>query len=494
MICMSMVWRRRSSYLGVSFLAGMTIYTLDERRWYGVVRRSLRAAGVGLYTIGNYKFLWTPDNASEVHARVARAMTTCCLENEGLYVKIGQALCSMAAVLPKEYVDNLNRLSDKAKTYDYHIIESIINAEIGEGVLGEIDPVAVGSASLAQVHKARYIPTGELVAVKVQKPNVSFQAGWDLRMYKWIVALLEWSFDIPLSWSVDFTCAHFLAELDFRKEGENSELARVQLSEKFKNTVYVPRVLATTPKVLITEWIDDTVQISDVKKLHERGFDCKKIVLESAKIFGYQVFNTGHVHCDPHPGNLLIRRMPGGGKYDHQIVLIDHGLYVDLPEKLRRDYARLWVAMSPPIDQDTVAEVCESWGIGSPQLFQSIVKASHEFGTKKNVELEDTQKKKKSAAERSAQIKQHLKQLLQDTSKFPKELILVGRCMNYIRAANWTHGSPIDRVAILANSARESLEGDNRASISKNWLLSVATSVLSLWPTSAAYHKDVVVR
>ena len=36
------------------------------------------------------------------------------------------------------------------------------------------------------------------------------------------------------------------------------------------------------------------------------------------------IFVNGHVHCDPHPGNILVRRSP---KHGVEIVFLDHGLY-----------------------------------------------------------------------------------------------------------------------------------------------------------------------
>jgi aarF domain-containing kinase len=407
----------------------------------------------------------------------------------------------MAAVLPKEYTESLSRLLDNAKTYEYKVVEKIIRDELGEGVVIDVEKVPVGSASLAQVHRGRYAETGELVAIKIQKPNVSVQAYWDLWMYRLLVRILEWSFDIPLYWSVGFTCSHFMSELDFTLEGRHSELAKSQLEHGLGSMVYVPRVIHSTPKVLLTEWIDDTVMISSVKGLTERGFDCKGIIMDATKIFGYQIFKTGHVHCDPHPGNLLVRQHPDGVKGHHQIVLIDHGLYVDLPECLRRDYARLWVAMVPPSDRQTIEEICASWGIGSIDLFQAIVRAGSNMKPKssavngdgvdaiENVVNEELKKRKnRNAAEMNALIKDNLKKLLQDTSKFPKELILVGRCMNYIRAANWTHGSPIDRVSVLANIAQDSV---TERTPSKSWLISAGSAILRYLPGGSAYHKDV---
>ena len=483
----------RNRKLGLGFLGATTVYVLDESMWYRVVQRSLRAAGVGIFTIVNYKFLWSPENSSAVNSRVAQAITNCCLENEGLYVKIGQALNSMEAILPKEYSENLCRLLDKAKTYEYSVIKKIIDDELGSGVVGDIEEGPVGSASLAQVHRGRYLATGEVVAIKVQKPNVSMQAFWDLWMYRLLIRSLEWSFDIPLYWSVEFTTSHFMAELDFRLEGKNSELAREQLAE-LGEMVYVPKVVASTPKVLLTEWIDDTVMISNVASLKQRGFNCKTIVLDATKVFGFQIFHTGHVHCDPHFGNLLVRENPKR-KGHHQIVLIDHGLYVDLPDKLRNEYARLWVAMAPPQDRAAVEEICAGWGVGSIDLFQAMIRQSgNQRATTENLPgietIEPYHKVKRSVKETGVLVKDKLRQLLQDTSKFPKELILVGRCMNYIRAANWTHGSPIDRVAVLADLARSSASEGNISG--KGWFLSGVNSVIRWLPGGSSYHKEIV--
>ena len=463
------------------------VYYVDETCWYSVIKRSIRAFGIAGYTIFNYKFLWNIENSHQVNFRVANAITKCCLENEGLYVKIGQAICSMSAILPPEYSSSLSQLLDNAKTYEYEVIEKIIDSEIGKGVLRDIEKVPVGSASLAQVHRGIYVATGEPVAIKVQKPNVSVQARFDLAMYRFMLRMLEWTFDIPLSWSVGFTCSHFMAELDFRLEGENSEITRKQLNGKFGNSVYVPKVLHATKKVLISEWAADTVMISNVAGLKKKEFNCKSVIQDATRVFGYQIFNTGHVHCDPHPGNLLIRQHPTAPTGTHQIVLIDHGLYVDLPDRLRTEYGKLWLAMTPPTDQAEIERICTSWGIGSFELFQTIVRSASRR-TDPQIIIAET-KTKKSPKENAAIVKEHLKKLLQDTSKFPKELILVGRCMNYIRAANWTHGAPIDRVAVLAECAREAAELGNRSG--KNWIISLGSKVMGYLPGGSSYSKPL---
>ena len=64
-------------------------------------------------------------------------------------------------------------------------------------------------------------------------------------------------------------------------------------------------------------------------------------------------FISGHLHCDPHLGNVFIRPAHRHGQ-NFEIVLLDHGLYRQLPQQLRVDYAHLWLSIihndstSPP--------------------------------------------------------------------------------------------------------------------------------------------------
>jgi aarF domain-containing kinase len=55
-------------------------------------------------------------------------------------------------------------------------------------------------------------------------------------------------------------------------------------------------------------------------------------------------FISGHLHCDPHLGNVFIRPAQRHG-HNFEIVLLDHGLYRQLPQQLRVDYAHLWLSI-----------------------------------------------------------------------------------------------------------------------------------------------------
>lgn len=77
--------------------------------------------------------------------------------------------------------------------------------------------------------------------------------------------------------------------------------------------------------------------------------------------FACQIFDWGWVHCDPHPGNILVRRNPSSPKKP-QIVLVDHGLYITLSEKFKREYSTLWRSLFV-LDIPKIEETARAWGV-----------------------------------------------------------------------------------------------------------------------------------
>lgn len=61
------------------------------------------------------------------------------------------------------------------------------------------------------------------------------------------------------------------------------------------------------------------------------------------------IFGDTPLHCDPHGGNIAIRRNDLRPNHNFDIILYDHGLYRDISVQMRRDYAKLWLAV---IDAD----------------------------------------------------------------------------------------------------------------------------------------------
>jgi aarF domain-containing kinase len=185
------------------------------------------------------------------------------------------------------------------------------------------------------------------------------------------------------------------------------------------------------------------------------------------------MFDWGFVHCDPHPGNIIIRARPATTSSffsspwsrsskpvlrDSQLVLLDHGLYVTIRPTVKRQYASLWRALLTS-DWDTIRNVTESWGVGEAGLFASaVLMRPMKMGRKANEPSQHAEKGigangttgdsgvELDAYEQSVRMKERLKRFLVDTDKMPKELIFLGRNM---RCVYLTFISPTSTVTSI---------------------------------------------
>ncbi len=379
-------------------------------------------------------------------------------------MKMGQGISSLNHVLPPEY-HVLQQLQDEAPYNPYEDVEKIFIQDFGmkpDEIFEEFEKIPIASASIAQVHRAKLKGGGPWVAVKVQKPHIKPQMPFDLGCYRIIVYLFEKIFDMPMYWTVDNVIDSISKESDFRIEAKNMERARKSITDMKRTDAYVPTVVwdKTGERILTQEWITG-VKISNVKALKEMGFSIKDVMTTTCEVFAEQVFHAGFVHCDPHPGNLLIRGHPENPK-KHQVVIIDHGLYISEREEFRQQYCRLWKAMIL-MDTEELKNICIEWGVRDPELFASMqLMKPYSTSTSKPVHMQTTTKAEVIAMQLKA--KERVKKLLGDTSKTPRELILVGRHLNLVRSLNKQLGSPVNRVEILADcaaSAASKFKGSN---------------------------------
>jgi aarF domain-containing kinase len=249
----------------------------------------------------------------------------------------------------------------------------------------------------------------------------------------------------------DFINNHLRQELDFVQEAQNASVtaAFIAAEPRLAGKVHIPKVYPeySTKKVLTAEWIDgvrlsdrsairklmgeeDPIAAPSISKVYPslegvrlKG-GVKSIMQVMVELFSAQMFSWGWVHCDPHPGNIIIRPHPSNPSRP-QLVLLDHGLYVRVRESFRREYATLWRGLLAA-DWNAIESVARSWGIGSPDLFASATLMRPVRYTKK---YENEEVKALNEYEQSVRMKAKLKGLLLDTDKMPKELIFLGRNM-----------------------------------------------------------------
>ena len=173
-------------------------------------------------------------------------------------------------------------------------------------------------------------------------------------------------------------------------------------------------------RIMTTEWISGA-SLSDPKEVEKLGFSKSAIMTDVINVFSDQLFRTGFVHCDPHPGNILIRKHPNN--VGHQVVILDHGLYIQCRPEFTRQYALFWKSLFS-LDIDTTRIITESWGLENAEIFASATLA-RPWKSGKAIHVEKVTAK--DIYDSQVDAKRKVSEFLKNTDKLPKELIFVGR-------------------------------------------------------------------
>ncbi|KAG9160200.1 hypothetical protein Leryth_021075 [Lithospermum erythrorhizon] len=264
---------------------------------------------------------------------------------------------------------------NKCPVSSYDQVREVIKKELGgypEEIFKEFDPVPIASASLAQVHVAQ-TKDGQKVAVKVQHTHMTDTAEADYATVELIVNSVHRFFpSFDYRWLVDEVRESLPKELDFLVEAKNSMKCMDnfrRLSPHIADYVYAPKVnWALSSSKLITMEFMDGAQINDLKTIQRLGINPRDVSRLVSQTFAEMMFRHGFVHCDPHAANLIVRPMPSGkrslfGKRKPQLVLLDHGLYKELDDSMRINYASLWKGLIFS-DAKTIKENCVKLGAG----------------------------------------------------------------------------------------------------------------------------------
>lgn len=186
-------------------------------------------------------------------------------------------------------------------------------------------------------------------------------------------------------------------------------------------------------------------------------------------LFSAQMFLWGWVHCDPHPGNIFIRRQPNGRS---ELVLIDHGLYIQMSPDFRQQYSLFWKSLMT-FDNATLKEVVQEWGVTNPDIFASAtLMKPYEGGdmsVSKRIQGISEAEKKKRHYEMQMAMRKGIKEILGDEAKWPRELIFIGRNMRIVQGNNQFLGSPVNRIKITGNWASRALTENRDLSFSDRW-------------------------
>ena len=334
--------------------------------------RQLRRATRILWAFGRRNLFWglyrdlyqgqltNQDCGCEADRRVERRATRLreALEELGpTFVKLGQVLSRRPDLAPRVYLQELEKLQDRAAPVPFRAIRAQLVARCicaeqmrheehdphclhcipFEKVFDAFDETPVAAASLAQVHRAVF--RGQPVAVKVLRPGVLDRINTDLAIMQRFRRLLVRS--LGLAGSLD--PGEFVEAFRRRLQGEVDLKAEALNIDRFRAN-RDPEGPITAPKVfwefrrsdlLVMEFVDGQ-PIGSAARL--RAVTRRKLAQALVRDFLKQVFLDNFFHADPHPGNLFLDR-------DHRLVYLDFGAVGQLGEGVRREMRQLVQAM-----------------------------------------------------------------------------------------------------------------------------------------------------
>ncbi len=253
-----------------------------------------------------------------------------CEELGPTFVKLGQLAAARTRILPLEFTDELAKLQDQVSPLPFSAMRIVIEEELDRPlikVFASVEETPIGSASIAQVHRAKLL-TGEEVVIKVQRPGIQKTVREDLAILRQLASLAEahlpeWRLHQPVA-LVDELARSLEKEMDFTSEAAHLERFAWQFRDE--PTIYLPTVFLelTRPRVLVMEYVNG-IKVSKIGELDAAGFDRGELSSRIADLVMKQIFTHGFFHADPHPGNLRI--MP-----DRRVCFLDFGMmgYLDL--------------------------------------------------------------------------------------------------------------------------------------------------------------------
>lgn len=263
------------------------------------------------------------------------------------FVKLGQVLSLRPDLIGPELADELTQLQSNVPADPAEVVEQIIESELGHPVrelFAEFDPIAVASASIGQVHKAR-LKDGTQVVIKVQHANIEGKVHEDLEVMAGLATLAEHLPDFAV-WKptviVEQLSRSLRKELNFTRELQNLIVFRKLLGEV--ETIHIPAPFPelSSQRVLTMEMLNGkpVSSLARANKFVDDGRDPERQELAkiAAELYIEMIFIHGMYHADPHPGNVLV--MEG-----NQLGLLDFGMVGRIDDRLREAIEEMLIAV-----------------------------------------------------------------------------------------------------------------------------------------------------
>lgn len=245
------------------------------------------------------------------------------------FIKLGQIMSLRVDLLPSEYCEALGRLRSNVTPLSFEDVEAVLKNNYSniDDLFLSIDREPIGSASIAQVHRAVLKKNNKNVVIKIKRPGIDEILETDIKLFKKAVSLLHLNKVIKVMdlnevldqvYKVTMEETNFIIETHHLIEfdNKNKKCGYVRCPYVYENTC--------TNEVIVMEYIDG-VKINDIDNLKNKKVDLNKLAELVCNNYITQALEDGFFHADPHPDNIFIEK--------NNIVYIDLGMMGRLTEK-----------------------------------------------------------------------------------------------------------------------------------------------------------------
>jgi ubiquinone biosynthesis protein len=240
------------------------------------------------------------------------------------FIKLGQTLSMREDLLPPKWTAELALLRSSATPVPFEQILPVIERSLGRPhteVFTDLEREPVGSASIAQVHRARLLD-GRAVVLKVRRPGIEGKVEADLRLLSYLAKFVEREVPDTRRYQPVRVVEEFrrslMRELDLATEAHNIE--RFERNFRGEPNVLIPHVFPQwTSEVMNVQEHIDGISAEDPAAVERAGFDLKLLAARGVDNALRMILEDGFFQADPHPGNVIY--LPG-----NRIAMIDFGM------------------------------------------------------------------------------------------------------------------------------------------------------------------------
>jgi ubiquinone biosynthesis protein len=274
------------------------------------------------------------------------------------FIKLGQVMATRVDLFPPSWIAEFEKLHAEVPPVPFEELLPDLERALGRSpfeVFRDLETKAHGSASIAQVHRAK-LQDGTPVVLKVRRPGVRAKLDADLRILRQVAELIESEIPEARRYQPVEIAKQFVAalerEADFATETRNIE----RFAKNFADDphIVIPKVYPEwTSETLLVQQHVEGVPATDPAGVAAAGLDRQVLGARAADAFLKMILVDGFFHADPHPGNVFY--LPG-----NKIVVIDFGMVGRLSPQRRLQVVDLLAGVAR-MQEQPMLEVLLEW-------------------------------------------------------------------------------------------------------------------------------------